>query len=147
MKFKQGITLMILTVAIAIMFVLVTSASVIGYNSINTAKFDDYMSQLNRISDNVNQYFLQNSELPMTTEQIDSSSFSTELYNSVVANEDTANRLFVIDMNKIPDSSVSIGSGSVSDKDVCIVADNSLNVYYLKGFKYKDKVYFTSLKK
>ena len=143
MKSKNGITLMILVVAIAIMLVLISSASVIGYNSINTAKYDDYMSQLSRISDNVNQYFLQQGELPITQEQIDSASFSDKLNNAIAKNNDQVNRLYVIDMSKIPDSSVTIGKGDLSNKDICIVADNSLNVYYLNGFKYKNNLYFT----
>lgn len=143
MKSKNGITLMILVVAISIMLVLISSAAVIGYSSINTAKYDDYMSQLNRISDNVNQYFLQNGELPTTKEEIDTASFSDKLTNIVVKNNDQNNRLYIIDMSKIPDSSVNIGKGNISDKDICVVADNSLNVYYLKGFSYKNNVYFT----
>ena len=35
------------------------------------------------------------------------------------------------------------GKSSVADRDVYVVATNTNNVYYLKGFKYKGKVYYT----
>lgn len=144
MNKKNGITMLVLIVAVVVMIILISSASVIGGNSINTAKFDEYLSNLKRVSDNVNEYYLKNGKLPITNEQIDASSFSDAFANDVSKNGDQKNKLYIIDMSKIQDSSVSNGIGSITDKDVYIVAQNSQNVYYLKGFKYKSVMYFSN---
>lgn len=42
----------------------------------------------------------------------------------------------------LEDATIKRGQGTVMDKNVFVVAENTNNVYYIKGFKYKGKVYF-----
>lgn len=143
---KKGITLLVLIIAILVMLILISSAAVIGFNSINTANFDEYMSKLNRVSDDVNQYYLSNKKLPVTDEQVDALSLGDQFESEVITNNDSNNKLYVIDMSKIEDPSIKIGNGTVQNKDVFLVAENSQNIYYLNGFNYKSKTYFSLAK-
>lgn len=140
---KKGISMMMLVVATAVMMILITSASVIGINSVNTANFEEYKSVLSRIADDVNYYYIENDTLPVKSDEngiqvIDASSINSEFYRQVIEQGDENNQLYIIDLGKLEDSTISF-----SDKDgIYLVANNSHNVYSLNGFKYKSRVYY-----
>ena len=46
-------------------------------------------------------------------------------------------------MSKIDDSTIENGKGNLNNKDVYIVAEETLNVYYLKGYTYRSVKYFS----
>lgn len=139
---KRGITLIILITASVIMMIIITSASVIGAGSISSANFEEYKASLSRVQDNVNVYYLDNKTLPITNEVVSNNSLGTEFYNNIVQNADENNRLFVINASLLNNDTIKKGKGNVADKDVFLVAENSHNVYYLKGYKYKGQVYY-----
>jgi type II secretory pathway pseudopilin PulG len=139
MKKKYGITMSVLVVAIAVMMILITSAAVIGSNSIKTANYDDYMANLTRTSDSINAYYLKNNKLPVTGEIVSAASLGSDFYAAIAENGDQGNKLFVVDYSLLEDSTIKIGKGTIANKDKFLVADNSHNVYYIKGFNYKGK--------
>ena len=139
---KKGISLIMVVAAVAIMMILISAASVVGSGAIGTANFEEYKSLLSRVSDNVNEYYVQNGVLPITTQVIAFNSLGNEFANAIVANNDQANTLYVVDMSKLNDSTITKGNGDVKSQDVFLVAKGSNNVYYMKGFKYRSKVYF-----
>lgn len=138
---KKGISMMMLVVSVSVMMILVTSASVIGINSVNTANFEEYKSVLSRVSDDVNYYYIENDKLPIKSsdegvEVIDALSVSTEFYNQVVENGDNNDILYIVDIDKLEDNTINF-----NENDVFVVASYSQNVYSLNGFKYKSKIY------
>lgn len=141
---KNGITLSIIVIAITIMFILISSATVIGTKAINAANYEEFMSKLSRVSDEVNRYMSVNKALPVTasyeviSKEMITEGFATKLKD----NGDDMNDLYVVDITKLTLTSVNIGKGTTEDKDVFIVAENTGNVYYYKGFKYKNKWYY-----
>lgn len=139
---KKGISLIIAVMAITVMSIIISAASVVGSSVITSANFDEFISQINRVSDNVNEYYISNNELPITGEIVALESLGNHFIKSVVENGDEGQNLLVIDMNKIKDSTIKNGIGKTISKDVFVVSEISHNVYYLKGFKYKDKLYF-----
>ncbi len=139
---KKGVSLIVAVAAITIMIILISAASVVGSGAIATANFEEYKALLNRVSDNVNEYYVENGSLPLNGEVVSFSALGSEFANAIVTNNDAANTLYVIDISKLKDSTITKGNGTVKDKDVFLVAANSNNVYYMKGFKYKSKVYF-----
>lgn len=139
---KKGVSLMTVVIAVSIMIVLVSSVSVIGSGAISSANFEEYKSSIERVSDEVNIYFVENKALPVTNESISSDSLGSNFLSVLSDNGDLSNRLYVIDITKLNDYTFKKGKGTLSDKDVFVVAENTNNVYYLKGFKYKGKVYF-----
>ena len=127
---KRGITISILVVTVVLMFILVTTATVVGVRTIQTASYEEFLSKLERISNDVNKYVVDNHSLPTTSEIIAKEglpdAFKAELNNK----NDATNNLFVVDMTKLRTESVNIGKGTVEDMDVFIVAENTNTVYY-----------------
>ena len=142
-KMKKGFSLSTVVIAISIMLILISSVSVIGSSAISSAYFDEYKSQIERVSDEINIYINENGNLPIKNEEVDINSLGTDFLNQARENGDTTNKFYVIDISKLNDYSLKKGNGNVEDKDVFLVAENTNNVYYLKGFKYRGKVYFS----
>ncbi len=141
---KKGLSLSTVVIAISIMLILVSSVSVIGSSAITSANFEEYKSNIDRVSDEVNIYVTDNGTLPVTNEVIAINSLSQDFLNQVKENGDLANKFYLVDISKLNDYNIKKGRGNVENKDVFLVTENTNNVYYLKGFKYRGKVYFNN---
>lgn len=144
MKNKRGVTTTVIVLAVVIMFIILTTATVIGSRNIQTVSYEEYVSQLTRVSDAVNEYVLQNGTLPTlsSNEVVAKASFTEDLKNELTANGDLNNNLYVVDMSKISVNNVSKGNGTTSNRDVFLVAENTNNVYYYKGYKFRGTMYY-----
>lgn len=140
---RRGITFSVVVIAIAIMFVIISTSSVIGMNVISTSNFEKYKSNISKVCDEVNYYYIENNNLPTTLEAIVTDSLDENFKVALSNNNDFNDTLFVVDINKLNDPSIENGTGNIYDQDVFLVAKNSQNVYYLKGYKYKSNVYYT----
>ena len=141
---KKGLSLSTVVIAISIMLILVSSVSVIGSSAITSANFEEYKSNIDRVSDEVNIYVTDNGTLPVTNEVIAINSLGQDFLNQVKENGDLANKFYLVDISKLNDYNIKKGRGNVEHKDVFLVTENTNNVYYLKGFKYRGKVYFNN---
>lgn len=141
---RKGLSLATVVVAISIMLILVSSVSVIGSSAISSANFEEYKSTIDRIADEVNIYITDNGNLPVTNEVIAINSLGKDFLNQVKENGDLANKFYLVDISKLNDYNIKKGRGNVENKDVFLVTENTNNVYYLKGFKYRGKVYFNN---
>ena len=140
---KKGVSLTTVVIAITVMIILIASVSVIGSSAINTANFEEYKSEIERVSNEVNLYITQNKELPVTNDVISANSLGEDFLNNLKNKNDLTNKLYVIDVTKLSDDNIEKGKGNLTDKDIFVVTENTNNVYYLKGYRYKGKVYFT----
>lgn len=140
---KKGLTISILAITIAVMFILVTTATVIGSASINSVMYEEYISKLKRVSSDVNIYYNKNAELPITGEVVTKDALNNEINQEILDNNDSLEEFYVIDMSKLKTYSVNIGYGTKDSSDIFVVTNNSHNVYYLKGFKYKGITYYS----
>lgn len=141
---KKGLSLSTVVIAISIMLILVSSVSVIGSSAITSANFEEYKSNIDRVADEVNIYVTDNGTLPVTNEVIAINSLGQVFLNQVKENGDLANKFYLVDISKLNDYNIKKGRGNVENKDVFLVTENTNNVYYLKGFKYRGKVYFNN---
>lgn len=141
---KKGLSLSTVVIAISIMLILVSSVSVIGSSAITSANFEEYKSNIDRVSDEVNIYVTDNGTLPVTNEVVAINSLGQDFLNQVKENGDLANKFYLVDISKLNDYNIKKGRGNVENKDVFLVTENTNNVYYLKGFKYRGKVYFNN---
>lgn len=141
---KKGLSLSTVVIAISIMLILVSSVSVIGSSAITSANFEEYKSSIDRVADEVNIYVTDNGTLPVTNEIIAINSLGQDFLNQVKENGDLANKFYLVDISKLNDYNIKKGRGNVENKDVFLVTENTNNVYYLKGFKYRGKVYFNN---
>lgn len=139
---KKGITLSVLTITVVIMLILISVSTVVGIRSVKTATYEEYISKLDRVSNDVNQYYIKNKTLPITTEVIAKEGLSNGLKLEISNNKDDYNNLYVVDMNKLRSESVKIGYGTANDMDIFVVCENTNNVYYLKGMEYKGTTYY-----
>lgn len=139
---KKGVSLLVVTVAISVMVVLISSSIIFGTQAIQTAQFEEFLSQLNRLSVSINDYVLTNNSIPTTGEVVSGISLGNEFMNELVSKKDENNRLFIVNMSLLKDGTIKRGSGTAEDQDIFVVAENTNNVYYVKGFKYKGKTYF-----
>lgn len=143
MKSRRGVTTTVIILAVVIMFIILTTASVIGSRNIQTVSYEEYVSQLNRVSNAVNEYILKNDTIPTASNEIVAKASLTEdLKNELTANGDLNNNLYVVDMSKISVNNVNKGKGTTSDRDVFLVAENTNNVYYYKGYRFRGTMYY-----
>ena len=142
MKKRKGVSLVIVTTAVIIMLALISVAVVVGSNAITTANFDEYISSINRVADSINEYYLEKGSLPVTNDVVNISVVSNDFKQQLKENNDVSNRLYVVDVDKLEDATIKKGRGSLSSQDVFLVAEETHNVYYMKGFKYKSKIYY-----
>lgn len=142
MNKKSGITLTVLAVSIAVMLLLITASTIIGSGYVNDARYDGFKTMISVVSDNINAYLLENGELPTNNESVLYNSFDASFAKEVEKKGDQYNRLFIVDVTKLNNYTINEGKGNTTNGDVFLIAENSNNIYYLKGFKYKDKIYY-----
>lgn len=135
---KKGITMSIVLVAIVVMMLIITAATVVGKTTIDTANYEEFKSSISRVADNVNEYYIKNKTLPVKNEIIATNSLEESFRLELDRKGDLNEKLFVVDMSKLSDSSIAIGRGDINSKDVFLVAQTSQNIYYLKGYKFKN---------
>ena len=98
---RKGLSLSTLVIAITVMLILVSSVSVIGSSAINSANFEEYKSQIERVSDEVNIYSNENGSLPVTNQSIAINSLGNDFLEQVKENGDLTNKFYVIDLSLI----------------------------------------------
>ena len=140
---KKGITMSVVLVAIVIMMLIISSATVVGTNAVSTANFEEFKSIISRVSDNINEYYVKNDELPVKNEIVATASLPQDMQSALSKNGDLDDKLYVVDMSKINDATLKKGRGTIESQDVFLVSETKQNVYYLKGYKYKSVVYYT----
>ena len=143
-KSKSGVTFSVVLVAIVIMLIVISSATVIGTRSISTANFEEYKSEIKRVEDNVNVYYVKNGTLPVKKEIVDVNTLDIGMKNELVKNGDFDSLLYVVDISLVNDVTIKKGDGNVLSGDVYLVSEDTQNVYYLNGFKYNGTVYYSN---
>lgn len=139
---KKGISMVTVLIAVSVMMILISSVSAIGSSAISSANFEEYKSKVERVADEINIYINENGTLPITNQIVSINSLGGDFLEAVKEKNDLSNKFYVVDISKLNDYSIENGKGNLNNKDVFLIAENSNNVYYLKGFKYKGKVYF-----
>ena len=142
MNKKRGVTTMVIVLAVLIMFIILTTATVIGSRNIDTVNYEEFVSQINRVSNSVNEYVVKNDEMPITSSVIAKAGLTEDFRQELEENGDLDNDLYVIDMTKLNVDNVSKGKGDISNRDIFVIAENTNNVYYYKGYKFRNTVYY-----
>lgn len=155
---KKGISLVALLITIIATLILV-SITVIQFNSSkDKAKLVAFASDLQKIQEQVKLYYLNNGAFPtldsnkeaMNEQQLismvdsnNTSKIEWELSANSDDNDDkTKGQFYQIDLAKIDVTATLAGTKTTAD-DVYVIAYPSMNVYYLKGVKVSNDVYFS----
>lgn len=142
MERKKGVTTTVIVLAVVIMFIILTTATVVGSRNIDTVSYEEYMSQIKRVSNSVNEYVTKNDELPTLGQIVAKANLTEDLTNEITENGDTNNDLYVVDMSKLDVNNVNKGTGNIDNRDIFLVAENSNNIYYYKGYKFRGTMYY-----
>ncbi len=156
MNLKKGVTMSVMLVAVSLMSVLASTAIIYGTSSINMANKAKYESILDIVQENTNLYFEREEVYPVCMENgrevlVGTATLDKDFKNEILANGDTQEFLNVLDIKKLKIPSIELGNiqfnkdnnisvdEQLKTKDVFLISQESGNVYYMAGFKFKGK--------
>ncbi len=149
---KSGITLISLVLMVVILIIL-TSTIVVSVASVsNNSKMVAFATDLNNIEQSVQAYYLENNELPKISAPVEYSKSSlislaelkeAQLESEIVANFDTSDKFFEIDLNKIDIANTTRGLKQKGSNDIYVVNSRNFRVYYVKGVLIGGDIYFS----
>ena len=135
---KNGISMIIFVISIAMILTLVTTFTA-SYNVIiESSRKREFASELNSVQKAVDQYKFMNNEYPVVSDYI----LSLNLTNR----EDTSNekQFYVIDFSKLDIDELQRGtSGDTSSLDIYGIDKDEGKVYYLAGVQINKDWYYT----
>lgn len=155
---KKGISLVALIITIIATLILI-SITVIQFNSSkDKARLTAFASDLQKIQEQVKLYYLNNGAFPTFDSSKDAineqqlismvdSTNTSKIEWELAANGDdnddkTKGQFYQIDLSKIDIKSTVAGTKTSAD-DVYVISYPSMNVYYLKGVKASNDVYYS----
>lgn len=153
---NRGMTLIALVVSIIISLILLSVTIVVIKNSMDNATLTSFGNEINDIQDATASYYVLKNELPKKddktviskAELIDlvgttnAASFTEELS----LNGDTdVNEYYQLDLYKLESKNSTKGLEAGGTNDIYVISYPSINVYYLKGVKVKNKMYYSAI--
>lgn len=128
---KKGITIITLVVTITVMLILATTVTITSSNAINNSKKIKFASELVFMQETVDNYIASHEgSLPI---------IDTEIKNGQLP----SNEYYEIDMSLLGLIETTYGRKLNNDiTDIYVLSKNDGKVYYLKGLKIKNKVYY-----
>ncbi len=145
MKNCKGITLITLALAITIMAIIATTLVYNINTGAHTRALNNMYKDVEVLRDRVDLYFSKFGTLPIV------STTYTNIDNIKAINVNDNDIYYVIDLEALENITLSFGKGyqnyktnsDTSITDVYVVNEKSHNVYYIKGIKYDNKMYYT----
>lgn len=145
LKSNKGITLITLVITIVVMLILSFTISINANNYIERTKKANLDTDLQRLQEKIEIYYSKNKEIPMLNK-----------YTNVAMLEKKENdneNYYVIDLDKLEGIELNYGKdfekakqleGEIADLlDIYIINEESHVIYYPKGVKFDNKMYYT----
>lgn len=145
-KDKRGISVAALSVAAIVIIALASVITISLTGNYNDAKKIEFAQELNMIKIAVDNYYYKNGSYPISDKQLNISNLSQELKQTQFYDEKEVNgsyMFYVIDSNLINISSLKYGKGIDGLYDSYVVSVETGNVYYAKGIKIGNEIYYT----
>ena len=139
LKNERGITLIMLILTIIIMALLlgiVVSNIDIGGDIRN---YNYMKADIELLETKIMTYYNKNGSLPTTGGAITE---AKNILGNQASSRDNDN-YYQIDISKLYNITLNYGGGTLANKDIYIVNEQSHNVYYLKGVIYQENIYYT----
>lgn len=137
---------MILSATVLIMLILVTTVVISGNKTLNNSKRLTFATEINGLEQAIQAYTAKNNgEYPVTNSLVVDISLLDGTANSQFAGENiTSGKVILneIDYTKIGNETLKYGTGKEGDNDIYGVSTKTGKVYYAKGLKIGDTVYF-----
>ncbi len=155
MRDSKGITLTSLAITVAALTILV---NVVIYNitsNIRIDKLEKLRADVENLQDKINDYYLENDSIPIKLEYTNTKDLQDA---HILSSAFDTGKFFVIDLEKIDNLTLNYGKdyehvkkfNSLSFeiakqyKDLYIINETSHNIFYVKGMKIGDEVYYTN---
>ncbi len=143
---KKGITLVSVLIAVAVIFILVTSITISGISTVNNSKKMSLSSEIAMLKNASDSYKIKNDgEYPISDALLlDVSNVSSNSINqfSDETIEDNKILLYQIDYNKISVGDLKYGKLKNGDNDTYVISKKTGKVYYAKGIEIGGVTYF-----
>lgn len=150
MKTKKGISLISLTITVAVLLIL---TNVIIYNvkdNLKIGKLKEMQNDITNLRDKVASYYAQNGKIPASIEYTDITAIKEA---GVISDTIDTGKFLVIDLSAIENLTLNYGedfekvktdSGNVNNyKDLYIINETSHNIFYVKGITIDDETFYT----
>lgn len=156
MNNKKGISLIALAITIAVMLILATTVFMVSNEMVINSKMVALAVDLEEMEDLVSSYYINNDELPIDkaskwtgtslADEIDEG--KDDLLEDLSLNHDEDDDFYKVDISKLDIETLSRGIGKDEDGnedtiDIFVVAEESFNVYYLRGEEIDGEYYFS----
>lgn len=140
LKSQRGITLVILIITVIIISIL-ASVTIIHFDSGTDIRNYNYMcADIELLEDKILVYYNKNNgRIPTKGPAIDNVKANLQGQASSKDNDN----YYQIDVNKLSNITLNYGGGTLEDRNIYIVNEQSLEVYYLKGIQYEENTYYT----
>ena len=131
---NKGITMVALVVTIVILLIL-SSVVIIEMNTGDKFKDYQYMkADIETIKDSILVYYHKYAEIPTKGSALS----SVNLSEQASANDNS--NYYEVDLEKLGNITLNYGKRKSTDKDIYIINEKSLEVYYLEGIKYEGEL-------
>lgn len=139
LKNQKGITLIVLIITIIIMAIL--AGAVVTNIDIGTdiRNYNYMCADIELLEAKIRTYYNENGSLPATRNIITNPNL-----NGQASAKDNEN-YYVIDVRSLYNITLNYGAGTIANKDIYIVNEQSLEVYYLKGTYFENTLYHTKM--
>lgn len=146
-KNKKGISLIVLTITIAIMTMLIATVTFSGIQSIDRTKKIKFATELSLMEEMTNSYILNNNgEYPVSNSIVlDVSKVSLNALTQFEGETQTNSKinLYEINSNLLGKNKTVYGNKSGGNDDVFAISKDTKKVYYIRGLKVSGSTYYT----
>lgn len=146
LKDNSGITLVTLVITIVVMMILAMGVTMSTTSTIELKKYNEIKQDIITLSEAVKTYYLENEKLPIYTDTTFDLADKYKVPDYDINPNDSGN-YYAIDVSKLPKTSLNKGEGNksknFSTKDLYVVNEESLTVYYLDGAVLDGKKHYT----
>lgn len=145
---KQGVTLIALVIIIIALGILTAVISIDTMSTVKETNARVFASEVKQLEYLIQTYKERNNNtLDFTAQTLNISSLQsglvTELQQQGETIVDNSVTLYKIDYVKIDAMGTEFGTQTEGEQDIYLVSNETGKVYYLKGFKFNDAVYYT----
>ena len=145
---KKGMSVIALVGAVAIILILLTTVTTSGINTAHNAKKIAFGSEIKMIQNSVDTYYSSNNARYPVTENAyelnfsNASSKNKKIFQDNEGSDKTSFTVYEIDYDAIDVSDLTYGKKNTED-DIYVISRMSGKVYYLKGLKIGNEIYYT----
>lgn len=151
LKNSKGITLVTLIITIIVLLIVSNVTIYSVKNNLGIGKLKDMQNDIENLNDKISAYYNRYGVLPIIDEEYTN---TNEIKNAGLISEDVdKGKFYIIDLSALENLTLTYGKdfkniNTTSDKntlkDIYIINETSHNIFYVKGIKLDDKMFYTN---